>query len=264
MAAQRGVVSIGLAGTLGPDTIGAVAPAIEDAGFHALWVNDNPGGDSLAALAAAAAVTERLTLATGVIPVDRRTPGDISRHITEHGLPEGRLVLGIGSGRTRDGALQLMRDAVSTLRAATSARIVVGALGPRMRRLAVTDGDGLLLNWLTPDAASSQTRQLRGVAPEAWVALYVRTALDPDARGRLEDEASRYGAMPQYAANFSRIGATPLDTVLPQPGQDDAGAGLTAYTDAVDEVVLRAITPSDSIDDLRAFVAQAAALHPPG
>lgn len=260
MSAQHAVVSIGLAGTLGPDAIAAIAPAVEDAGFHALWVNDTPEGDSLAGLAAAARVTERLKLATGVIPIDRRPPDEIARAVARHALPEGRLFLGIGSGRLSD-PLQRIRDAVSSLHDSTAARIVVGALGPRMRRLAVTESDGLLLNWLTPDAAAHQTDELRAVAPEAWVALYVRTRMDADARGRLEEESFRYGSIPNYAANFSRIGATPLDTVLPQPGDgDDVAPGLHAYRGAVDEVVLRAITAADDVADYLAFVQRAAAL----
>lgn len=261
MAAQRALVSIGLAGTLGSRAIASIAPTIERAGFHALWVNDTPDGDSLDALAAAAGVTERLILATGVIPIDRRPPDEISRALARHALPEGRVIIGIGSGRIGDGALDRVRGALSTLQASTAARIVVGALGPRMRRLAATESDGVLLNWLTPDAAATQTRELRGIAPDAWVALYVRTALDGAARSRLEDEASRYGALPSYARNFARLGATPLDTVLPRPGDDDAAPGLAAYRQAaVDEVVLRAIAPGDTVEDYLAFVDRAARL----
>ena len=260
MPVQHAVVSIGLAGTLGPKAIAAIAPAIEDAGFHALWVNDTPDGDSLEALAAAARVTDRLKLATGVIPIDRRPPDEIARAVARLGLPESRLFLGIGSGRLAD-PVQPVRDALATLRESTAARIVVGALGPRMRRLAATESDGLLLNWLTPDAAIHQTDELRLVAPEAWVALYVRTAVEAAARGRLEDEASRYGAIPTYAANFARIGATARDTVLPQPGDgDDAAPGLRAYRGTADEVVLRAITAGDEVADYLAFVKRAATL----
>jgi alkanesulfonate monooxygenase SsuD/methylene tetrahydromethanopterin reductase-like flavin-dependent oxidoreductase (luciferase family) len=260
MTASGALVSIGLAGSVGPAAIAAIAPEVERAGFHALWINDTPGGDSLACLAAAAEVTDRLVLATGVIPIDRRPPDEIAHAIAGHVLPEGRLAIGIGSGGISTGALERMRGAIATLRASTTARIVVGALGPRMRRLAVTDGDGVLLNWLTPDAAAAQSRELRGIAPDAQVALYVRTALDPAARDRLEAEAARYGTIPAYADNFARIGAQPLDTVLPRPGDDGAAAGLASYRSAVDEVVLRAVTAGDDVEAYLRFVAGAARL----
>lgn len=256
MSAHRGVVSIGLAGGLGPEAIGRLAPAIERAGFHALWVNDTPDGDSLAALAAAATVTEHLTLATGVIPLDRRPASEIARAL--QGIPEARLLLGIGSGSARHGALDLMRDGIRTLRDHTAARIVVGALGPRMRRIAVEDGDGILLNWLTPDAASDQAGELHGIAPRTRVALYARTALDAGARGRLETEASFYGRVPSYAANFARLGFGPLDTVLP-PSCATLRDGVEAYTAGVDELVLRAITASDDLEAYEAFISEAAA-----
>ena len=252
MAAARGIVSIGVAGALGPEFLGRLAPAAEQAGFHTLWVNDTPGGDSLAALAAAAANTRTLRLATGVVPVDRRSADTIVR--AAHDVPGERLTIGIGSGRARTGTLDLVRGAIATLRAETSARNVVGALGPRMSRLAVTDGDGILLNWLTPDAAARQSADLHAVTPHTHVALYVRTALDAPSRARLEAEASRYGETPAYAANFARLGFGPLDAVLPQPGDDAIAAGVAAYASAVDEVVLRAITPADDLDAYLAFI----------
>ena len=57
---NRGVVSIGVAAGVGPEVVGWLAPAVEDAGFHALWVNDVPGADALRVLAAAARITDHL------------------------------------------------------------------------------------------------------------------------------------------------------------------------------------------------------------
>ncbi|HAQ60275.1 MAG TPA: hypothetical protein DCR63_08010, partial [Microbacterium sp.] len=76
---RRGAVSIGLAASAGPDLVRGLAPTIEAAGFSALWVNDVPGADALPVIAAAAAVTERLVVATGVLPVDRRPTDEIIR-----------------------------------------------------------------------------------------------------------------------------------------------------------------------------------------
>ncbi len=72
-----------------------------------------------------------------------------------------------------------------------------------MRRLAVTASDGVLLNWLTPRAAADQTAALHEIAPDARVALYVRWALEPAARARLDDVASRYDQAPGYAGSGS-------------------------------------------------------------
>jgi len=258
-------LSIGVAGALGPDSIARIAAAVEAAGFYALWVNDTPGGDSLAALAAAAQSTEHLVLATGVLPVDRRPAARIAAEAAS--LPQERLVLGIGSGGTRTGVLPVMRGAISDLRRDTGARILLGALGPKMRRLAATDADGPLLSWLTPGAAAAQESEARAAAvpasgahaanPAAHVALYVRTALDTAAAERLRAEAGRYGSYPQYAANFARLGVAPGDTVA---SPSDAAERVAAYRRGVDEVVLRAITPGDADHDYLRFIEQASAL----
>jgi len=244
-------VSIGVAGALGPAAIARIAEAVEAAGLHALWVNDTAGGDALAALDAAAAATSGLTLATGVLALDRRPPREVAARVRD--LPQERVVLGVGSGATRRGALDLVREGVAVLRAATTARVMVGALGPRMRALAAEEADGPLLSWLTPALAAEQTASARTAGASA--SLYVRTALDPAATERLAAEAARYGSFPAYAANFSRLGIAAEDTVL-APGT--FADGIRAYRTAADEVVLRAIVAGDEVDAYVRFVEDAA------
>lgn len=251
-------VSIGVAGGLGPDGIAEVARAAEDAGFGALWVNDTPDGDALAGLAAAARTTDRLGLATGVLPVDRRQPGDILAELERLALPQDRLVLGIGAGQARHGALELVGEAAGMLREGTGARVVVGALGPRMRGLAASETDGLLLSWLTPGAAAVQATEARAAAAGTHVALYVRTSLDAAGAVRRDREAERYGSYPAYAANFARLGIAPRETVLPLPDDADMLPGARAYAASVDELVLRAIPAIDAPDAYVAFVGTAA------
>ncbi|MDF2556024.1 MAG: putative coenzyme F420-dependent oxidoreductase [Microbacterium sp.] len=242
-------LSLGIAAAAGPALAERVAPAAEAAGFHALWVNDTPGHDALAMLAAAAGATEHLVLATGVLPVDRRTPDDIV--VAAAGLPAGRLMLGIGSGQARTGAVELVTDAAVELRHRTDARVVVGALGPRMRRAAAAASDGVLLSWLTPRAAAAQAAEAHAITPETHVALYVRTAVDQAAVAALDEEATRYAGYPAYAANFARLGVDAADTVIRPAELRDR---IAAYRAGVDEVVLRAITPTGSADDHLRFI----------
>lgn len=254
-------VSIGVPGALGPDAVRVLAPRIEAAGFAGLWLNDSPQGDSLAGLAAAAEVTAHLRLGTGVVPVDRRPAPDLIADLRRSGVPEARLTLGIGSGQLRRGALDAVAEALTGLREGTAAAIVVGALGPKMRRLAAEHADGALLSWLPPDVAAAQADELRrfgriaqGEMPRA--ALYARAIVDEAARPVLEREAAQYASYPAYAANFERLGVAAIDTTLPRAGGTLA-EGVAAYAE-VDELVLRAITPTGSLDDLLAFVDRAA------
>ncbi|GAA1967519.1 LLM class flavin-dependent oxidoreductase [Agromyces allii] len=246
-------VSIGLMGTTSPETLLALAPRIERLGFDALWLNDVPGGDSLAALRVAASVTSTLRLATGVIPVDRRPVDSLDLA----GLPIERTSIGIGSGGAAS-PLAAVRDAIAGLRERTDASIVVGALGPRMRRLAAEVADGVLLNWLTPDAAATAMRELAADAAGRSVrgVLYVRTIVDEAARPTLVAESAKYDAFPAYSANFDRLGFPAIDSTI-----DDA-SGLAAYAQAsepLDEIVLRAITPGSTLAELESFVEHAAA-----
>ena len=252
----RGVVSLGLAGALGSEAVARIAPEVERAGFHALWINDTPDGDALAALAAAARVTERLHLATGVVPVDRRPGDEIAAEVASFALPLDRLTLGIGSGIAKEGALARVRNAIDVLHGAGMPRVLVGALGPRMRRTGVERAEGVLLNWVPPVEARAQTETLHEVSPAAHIAVYVRTAIVPAARERLDVETARYASFPNYAANFERMGVDAADTTIRDV--TELGDALEAYTAATDEVVLRAIVPEDTVEAYVDFVRRTA------
>lgn len=81
--------------------------------------------------------------------------------------------------------------------------------------------------------------------------LYVRTIAEPDAHAALEREADRYASVPSYAANFARLGIRAIDATI-------SDAARLGEFDVVDEVVLRAITPTGSLSELERFVDQVA------
>ncbi|NHI16018.1 LLM class flavin-dependent oxidoreductase [Microbacterium excoecariae] len=247
-------VSLGIAGELGAKKAAALAPRLEEAGFRTLWINETPGTNALEVAAAAARETESLRVATGVIPIDRRSVSELLDDLDRLDLPTDRLTLGIGSGQMRRGALAAVEQTLAELRAGTDARLALGALGPRMRELAARHADALVLNWLTPEAAREQSEAFHAVQPAGEVVLYARTNADPSARARLEEEADRYGGYPAYAAHFARLGVTARETVLPPEPEGEIAPRLGAYTAAVDEVVLRAITPGDRTDEFLAFL----------
>jgi hypothetical protein len=63
-------------------------------------------------------------------------------------------------------------------------------------------------------------------------------------------EAERYESVPSYAANFERLEIRALDATI--DGTIDGAERLAEY-DVVDEVVLRAITPTGSLAELERF-----------
>lgn len=248
MAASRG---FGVAGALDHSVVATLAKAVEELGYASFWANDTPGGEGLAALAAAARVTSRIDLGVGVIPVDRSTTDDIAQRIVELELPVNRLLAGIGAGGAQTGTIDLVHAAIEGLRS-TGAKVYVGALGPRMCELAARAADGVLLNWLTPEAAAESANLIRRVAAEAGrpaptVAAYVRTAL-ASGTGQLDIEAGRYGSYPQYAAHFARMGVAAIETAVAGDPAEVA-AGLARFDDVVDHVVVRAIVASESVEE---------------
>lgn len=250
-------VSLGLPGATAPATIARVARSVEQAGFQALWLNDTRDGDALAGLAVAAENTTTLGLATGVIPLDRRPAASLVPLLRD--LPLDRVTIGVGSGAGRIGALARVRDGVTDLRAATTASVVVGALGPAMRELGATVADGVLLSWLRPYDAQTAMADLRRQAsrPSARGILYARAIVNADARAALEIECARYASLPNYAAHLDRWGARAVDTTI-----DGSSYSLIdqveAYTAVVDELVLRAITATASELELLRFIERVA------
>ena len=258
MANQLAHVSIGIAGILGPEAAARIAATAEAAGFYGLWVNEIVGADALGMLAAAAEATTTLQLATGVIPVDRRPGSNIAAQVTSLGLPADRLMIGIGSGKPGVGSLGRVEAAIAEIREATSARILVAALGPRMRQLAAEKADGALMSWLTPAVAADQSAEFHEIAPNGHVSLYARTAVDAAGVPRRNAETDAYAGFPAYKANYARLGMDPYGTLLPQPGDDSIAPGGAAYrASGIDELVLRAMTGGDDVEDYLRFTEQA-------
>lgn len=83
------------------------ARRIEASGFPGIWVGDSMGRgrptlDPLTALAALAAVTQRVELGIGVLQVSLRHPIELAHRVQSvQALSGGRLRLGVGSGSTR-------------------------------------------------------------------------------------------------------------------------------------------------------------------
>ena len=81
--------------------------------------------------------------------------------------------------------------------------------------------------------------------------LYVRTIAEADARPVLEREAERYESVPTTPRTSSGSAS------VPSTRRCTDAAGLAAF-DVVDEVVLRAITPTNSLAELERFVEETA------
>ena len=84
------------------------ARRIEAAGFPGIWVGDSLGRgrptlDPLATLASLCSVTERVELGIAVLQLPLRHPIELAHRVqTLQAMSNNRLILGVGSGSTRD------------------------------------------------------------------------------------------------------------------------------------------------------------------
>jgi probable F420-dependent oxidoreductase len=158
----------------------------ETSGYEGIWVPEVMGTDAFTVLAAAAQVTQRLRLGTGIVPIYTRTPTTLAMTIaTLDALSSGRAVLGLGvssaiiigawHGLSFPKPLGAMREAVDIIRrllrnervtaegaffrvrnlrpnvpvpSDRTIPIYIGALNPGMLHLAGAIADGVILNWM--------------------------------------------------------------------------------------------------------------------
>lgn len=169
----------------------ALAADAEHLGYESVWVTHGLGRDSFLVLAAYGAVTHRLGLGNGVVPIYPRHPVAMAQAaLTLAETMSGRFTLGIGvshkaSMETMLGVplvdpLGVMREYVAVLRGALGAgadfegkyyrvrwslavpgrsappRVFLAALSPRMCELAGEIADGAIL-WLCPPSYVRET-----------------------------------------------------------------------------------------------------------
>jgi alkanesulfonate monooxygenase SsuD/methylene tetrahydromethanopterin reductase-like flavin-dependent oxidoreductase (luciferase family) len=243
--------------SLAPEVIRASAREAEGLRYNSFWVNHPGSTDGLAALGLAARETRQITLGIGVIPLNTRGPDSIAEGVRANALPLTRLLLGVGS--PNPAGLARVREGIARLRALLPARLVVAALGPKMCRVAGEIADAVLFNWLTPEHARRSAEWVRagaavvGRQPPPLFA-YVRIALGPAAYDRLLQEGARYAAIPAYAAHFARMGVKPVETAIAAKSPNDIPPAVGKWEGAVDEVMLRAITAKDTVEETVALV----------
>jgi alkanesulfonate monooxygenase SsuD/methylene tetrahydromethanopterin reductase-like flavin-dependent oxidoreductase (luciferase family) len=250
----------GIAVEVEEDVVATTARRADELGYTSYWTNNRPGSDGLQVLRVAGNSSASLNLGVGVIPVPRHASDEIIQRTgkgTEQEIPMNRLLLGIGaSGK---GALQTARDNITALREALDCKIYLAALGPKMCRLAGEMADGVLFNWLTPDDAKYSADLVREGAeaagrPAPRLMTYVRVSLREDGLGRLKKEAERYEGIPQYAAHFERMGVRGVDASIAANNAAEIQERLKAWDGVLDEIVVRSITPNDTMDEIMELV----------
>ena len=295
MAAKRWSLSVPLDGfTLAEHA--EVAREAERLGYTDAWSYEADGLDAFAPLAVVGQAT-RMRLGTAIVNVFTRGPATLAQSAA--GLAEiapGRFCLGVGAGsqpiveswnggkfsrpatRVRETA-QFLRAALAgervvfkgetftvdgfrlTKAPAQPVPIYVAALREGMLKVAGEAGDGVILNWLSPDDVPRSVSVVRGAAKQAGrdpdaIEVTARLFVNLDPPGPESDLVVRrhiagYLNVPVYRAFQEWLGRT---EVLGPMWAAWGGGDRKGAVAAIPEQVMDDLIPRGSLSELKARI----------
>ena len=225
-----------------PPEARALARALEDQGWGALWLPEAVGRESLTNAGMLLSATERMTVATGVSNVWARSPmvaAAAQRLLFDDS--GGRFLLGLGvshqpmvegfMGIAYEKPLTAMGDYLDKLDNAFSVAPapdsapprVLAALGPRMLALAAERSWGAHTYFVPPEHTAVAREALGSAALMVEQAVILSTDASV-ARATARRYMSTYLALPNYTNNLRRLGWA---------DDDLAGEGSGALVDAI-------------------------------
>jgi alkanesulfonate monooxygenase SsuD/methylene tetrahydromethanopterin reductase-like flavin-dependent oxidoreductase (luciferase family) len=203
----------------------------ESMGYEAVFLPEIAGRDAFAALTGLAGETDHLLLGSGIVPMtSRQARVTAMGAATVQDRSGGRMILGLGTGPVRKGALDTLEGQIEEIRTLLNGNwwdrlslqserpvpIWMSALGPRATALAGRVADGVLLNWCTPERVAearadvSRAAEQSGRDPdEVTVAVYVRASIGGDrplALTEMKSTLVSYASYPAYARQFQLMG----------------------------------------------------------
>lgn len=267
---------------LGPDVAARAARDAAELGYRSFWTAETVGLEAFGLLGAIGQANPSLDLGTGVLALQLRTPPLLAMGAaTLQALhPDRRILIGFGisspvvtqkwHGATfGNRPLAQVREFIVLLKACLSGekvdfagdfyqvkgfrlgirlgeqrpKIVLGALGPKMLRLAGELADGVLLNYLPASHVPWSLEQVRAGQRDAGrldadVHSYAYVHAGVCDRDGAVDKARKdlfsYAVVDSYAANFARAGyGTEVDAIRAAHAAGDRGAALAAVSDAM-------------------------------
>jgi probable F420-dependent oxidoreductase len=259
----------------------------EELGYTDAWSAESFTTDAFSPLAAVATVTRKMRLGTAIVPVFTRPPALIAMSsATVQMISEGRFILGLGistktiverwMGVPFEKQVTRLKETVQALRAAFSREkvnldgktvkidgfrldlpmetpppIYISAQATQMLRIAGEIGDGLLTNFVTPEALPSMLKHVHegaraaGKEPAGFdVVARIIVAVDEDAdaaREVLRRSLTPYITAPQYNKFFREYGF------------DQEAAEIIAAWDAGDRKKALQLIPDRMVESIFVF-----------
>ena len=256
-------------------------------GYTDAWSYESFSSDAFAPIAAAAMLSDKLRFGCAIIPVfTRPAPLIAMSAVTTNQLAGGRFILGLGistpniveqwMGVPFRKPVTMMRETVEALRAIFrgekvtmdgkmvkingfrldgpiefAPKIYIGAQGTKMLRLAGELGDGVIVNFVTPEtlpAMLDHTREgMRSVGKDPAkldVVCRIILAVDEDeavTRNLFRRSLTAYVTVPQYNKFFREIGY-----------DKEAGIAMDAWNAGDRKKALESI-PDDMVEKIFVF-----------
>jgi probable F420-dependent oxidoreductase len=264
--------------------------SLPDLGWTDVWSSEVNGADAFTPLVLASQWAPALRLGTAVIPVHTRGPALIAQSAaTLAALAPGRVALGIGASspvivsdwngleygapypRVRD-TLRFLRTALRGDKVTESYEsfavrgfrlghapdepvpVLLAALREQMLRLAATEADGAILNWLSVDDAA-RVSPLVG-AKEVAARIFVAPSTNTDAvRAMSRQLIAAYLTVPAYAAFHEWLGRGEVlaETWRLWQAGDRRGAANAVPDAVVDDLVVHG-TPQQCREHVGRYV----------
>jgi probable F420-dependent oxidoreductase len=254
------------------DKLGELA----DMGYTDIWSAESDGADAFTPLALAAAWEPRLRLGTAIVPAYTRSPACFAQSVASLAdAAPGRFAIGIGSSsnviverwngvpfvepykKVRD-VVRFLRDALSGekiaktydtftvngfrlgVRPEQTPPILVAALREGMLKLAAREGDGAIINWLSPTDVSRVAGVVREAAGGVEKEIVARIFCCPSENAEAVRAAGRFAVaaylnVPVYADFHRWLGRG--DVLQPMWDAWQAGDRKAALAAIPDEVV---------------------------
>jgi len=283
-------VTFGSLGVLGPGAATDIAINAQKLGYRSFWSVEATGTDAMTLLGAVTHAAPKLDLATGIIPVQLRTPAltAMSAATLQAMNPEVDVHLGIGVSapgilrqhglEASDKPIGMMREYVALLRECLSGesvtfegdyfqakrfrlgvrlgerkpKIVMAALNPQMLKLAGEIADGVLLNYLPVSHVAASIEQVRR-GGNAKIYAYVHAAVgdfEKSAHSARKD-LFNYAMADGYARMFRQAGfEAEIDELRARQAEKDRDGALAA----VSKRMIQAIDFIGGESEVTAFV----------
>jgi probable F420-dependent oxidoreductase len=263
---------------LGLDAARDAARTAQHLGYRSFWTAETTGPEAFATLAAAGAEAPSLDLGTGVLALQLRTPplAAMAAATLQSLHPERDILLGVGISSPvvtsqwhgapyGDRPLDRVREYVTLVRECLSGesvsfagdfyevrrfrlgirlgerrpKIVVGALNPKMLRLAGEVADGVLLNYLPASHVPWSVEQVR-TGGDATIYAYVHVGVcerDDGIEAARRDLFS-YAVVDAYARSFRQAGfGEEVDAVRERHAARDREGALAAVSDRMVDAI---------------------------